>query len=66
LPPLLKVPPKLGPPARHDERLVLNAVFHVVRNGRMWRLLPHNLPPWRPVLRLLPSGTGTGSGDKSM
>jgi len=26
---------------------VLNAIFHVVRSGFAWRLLPHDLPPWR-------------------
>jgi transposase len=45
--PLLTVPPKLGRPPRHDRRLVLNAIFYVVRSGCAWRLLPHDLPPWR-------------------
>ena len=45
--PLLSVPPKLGRPPRHDRRLVLNAIFYVVRSGCAWRLLPHDLPPWR-------------------
>ncbi len=47
--PLLNVPPKLGRPPRHDRRLVLNAIFYVVRSGCAWRLLPHDLPPWRLV-----------------
>ena len=45
--PLLSVPPKRGRPPRHDRRLVLNAIFYVVRSGCAWRLLPHDLPPWR-------------------
>ncbi len=45
--PLISVPPKLGRPPRHDRRLVLNAIFYVVRSGCAWRLLPHDLPPWR-------------------
>ena len=45
--PLVNVPPKLGRPPRHDRRLVLNAIFYVVRSGCAWRLLPHDLPPWR-------------------
>jgi len=44
---LVDVPPKLGRPPRHDRRLVLNAIFYVVRSGCAWRLLPHDLPPWR-------------------
>jgi putative transposase len=45
--PLVTVPEKLGRPPRHDRRLVLNAIFYVVRSGCAWRLLPHDLPPWR-------------------
>ena len=54
--PLLNVPPKLGRPPRHDRRLVLNAIFYVVRSGCAWRLLPHDLPlrsSTRRVLRWL-------------
>ena len=40
--PLMAGPPKLGRP------LVLDAIFCVVRSGCAWRLLPHDLPPWRP------------------
>jgi transposase len=45
--PLLPGPPRLGRPPRHERRLVLNAIFYVVRSGCAWRLLPHDLPPWR-------------------
>ena len=45
--PLVAVPEKLGRPPRQDRRLVLNAIFHVVRSGCAWRRLPHDLPPWR-------------------
>jgi transposase len=45
--PLVTVPEKLGRPPRHDRRRVLNAIFYVVRSGCAWRLLPHDLPPWR-------------------
>jgi|HubBroStandDraft_1064217.scaffolds.fasta_scaffold225736_2 putative transposase len=47
--PLLPGAPKLGRPPRYDRRLVLNAIFYVVRSGCAWRLLPHDLPPWRLV-----------------
>ena len=47
--PLLPGPPKLGRPPRYDRRLVLNAIFYVVRSGCAWRLLPHDLPHWRLV-----------------
>ncbi len=47
LSPLVTVPEKLGRPPRYERRLVLNAIFYVVRSGCAWRLLPHDLPPWR-------------------
>lgn len=47
LEPLLPGPKKLGRPARYRRRLVLNAIFYVVRSGCAWRLLPHDLPSWR-------------------
>ena len=47
--PLLPGPPRLGRPPRYDRRLVLNAIFYVVRSGCAWRLLPHDLPHWRLV-----------------
>jgi putative transposase len=36
-----------GRPRKHDMREVLNALFHVAREGCSWRALPHDLPPWR-------------------
>src|SRR5271170_5462754 len=47
--PLLPGAAKLGRPARYDKRLVLNAIFYVVRSGCAWRLLPHDFPHWRLV-----------------
>lgn len=47
--PLLPGPPKLGRPPRYERRLVLNAIFYVVRSGCAWRLLPHDFPHWRLV-----------------
>jgi len=47
LEPLWPGPKKLGRPARYSRRLVLNAIFYVVRSGCAWRLLPHDLPSWR-------------------
>ena len=49
LSPLLPGPAKLGRPARYERRHVLNAILYVVRSGCAWRLLPHDLPPWRLV-----------------
>ena len=34
---------------RFERRAVLGAIFYMVRTGGSWRLLPHDLPPWRIV-----------------
>ena len=39
---------KGGRPAT-DLREVVNAVFHHLRGGAAWRLLPHDFPPWQTV-----------------
>jgi len=47
--PLLPGPKLLGRPPRYSKRAILDALFYVVRSGCAWRLLPHDLPPWRIV-----------------
>jgi putative transposase len=49
LAPLLPPPPPTGRPREHEWREILNAIFYVVRGGIAWRLLPHDLPPWKTV-----------------
>ena len=38
-----------GRPAKHARREILNGIFYIVRSGCAWKLLPHDLPPWRTV-----------------
>ncbi len=38
-----------GRPREHAWREILNAIFYVVRSGCAWRMLPHDLPPWKTV-----------------
>jgi putative transposase len=38
-----------GRPRRHAVRDILNAIFYILRSGCAWRLLPHDLPPWKTV-----------------
>ncbi len=38
-----------GRPRLHSVREILDSVFWVVRGGCAWRLLPHDLPPWKTV-----------------
>lgn len=38
---------KRGRPPRYPKREIVNAIFYLVRSGCSWRMLPHDLPPWR-------------------
>jgi transposase/transposase-like protein len=38
-----------GRPPEHPPRLMLNAIFYVLRSGCPWRMLPHDFPPWKSV-----------------
>ena len=38
-----------APQREYPLRAVFNALRYMVRAGCPWRLLPHDLPPWRPV-----------------
>lgn len=49
LAPLIPGPKLFGRPPRYAKRAILDAIFYVVRGGIAWRLLPHDLPPWRIV-----------------
>jgi transposase len=48
LKPMLAKPKKLGRPPT-DRRVVLDAIFYVLKGGIAWRLLPKNFPPWKTV-----------------
>jgi transposase len=47
--PLVPGPKLFGRPPRYTKRAILDAIFYIVRGGIAWRLLPHDLPPWRIV-----------------
>jgi putative transposase len=38
-----------GSPEAYPKREILNAIFYWARSGGSWRMLPHDLPPWRIV-----------------
>jgi putative transposase len=58
---LVPQPKPGGRPLKYPRRLILNAIFYLVRAGCPWRMLPSDLPPWRmlpsdlPPWRMLPS-----------
>ena len=47
--PHLPAPKGYGRPRVHDLRVILNAVFYVLKSGCQWRLLPHDFPRWPTV-----------------
>jgi putative transposase len=47
--PLLPPAKPGGRPRRSDLRLILDAIFYVLRSGCPWRLLPRDFPPWPTV-----------------
>ena len=47
LEPLLPPPKPGGRPVKYPRREVVNAIRYVLRAGCAWRMLPHDLPPWR-------------------
>jgi putative transposase len=51
--PLLPRPSKPGRPRKYSLRDMLNAIFYVLRTGRQWRCLPHDLPHWKTAYHYL-------------
>jgi transposase len=49
LAPLLPPPKPGGRPRTVDLRVILNGIFHVLRSGCQWRLLPRDDGPWSTV-----------------
>jgi putative transposase len=47
--PYLPKPKTTGAPRQHSWRMILNAMFYVVKNGCVWRALPHDFPAWQTV-----------------
>ncbi len=38
-----------GRPRAADMREIMNSIFYVLRGAIPWRMLPHDLPPWKTV-----------------
>jgi transposase len=47
LKPLLPLEKSGGRPRKYPLREVMNAIQYVLRGGRAWRLVPHDLPHWQ-------------------
>jgi len=42
-----------GRKRKHSLRLILNAIFYVVKTGSQWRMLPSDFPAWQSVYNYL-------------
>ena len=49
LEPLLPPPASRGRPLKWPRRLMVEAIFYLVRSGCAWRMLPSSFPPWPTV-----------------
>jgi putative transposase len=47
--PYLRGKKATGRPREHTWREILNAIFYMTRSGCSWRMMPHDLPPWKTV-----------------
>ena len=48
----LSHPPHKGPggrPKKYHDREIINAIMYLTKSGCQWRMLPHDLPPWKSV-----------------
>lgn len=42
-------PGRIGRPAKHSKRDIINAILYVAATGCQWRSLPERYPPWKTV-----------------
>lgn len=47
--PYLPEPKRTGRPREIAWREIMNGIFYIVKNGCVWRALPHDLPAWQTV-----------------
>jgi transposase len=66
LKPLMPVrdPRKGGATRKYDDRLVLDAIFYVLRSGCQWRMIPHDLLPWDAAYRWYRIWSANGTWDR--
>ena len=60
LEPLLPPSQPGGRPRSTDVREVVDAILYVLRNGIVWRALPHDFPPWETVYYYFSTWRRTG------
>ena len=62
LEPLVPAPKSGGRPPKHTRREIMNGIYYAIRSGGAWKLLPHDLPPWRTVYHYFWSWRRQGVG----
>lgn len=62
--PLIPAAKPGGRPRTTDVREVMNALLYLLRSGCAWRLLPHDLPPWRTVYEYFRNFRNAGIWDR--
>jgi transposase len=53
-----------GAPRKYGDRLVLDAIFFVLRSGCQWRMIPRDLLPWDAAYRWYRAWTADGTWDR--
>lgn len=66
LAPLLPVSARRGRPRSWPLRLLVNALFYVLRTGCAWRSLPREYPPWQTAYTTFCQWRLQGCGSASM
>lgn len=54
-------PNRRGRKREHSYREIMNAIFYFLVSGCVWRLLPHDLPPWKTVYHYFRLWTRNGT-----
>jgi putative transposase len=57
---------KRGRPREHTKKEILNGIFYILRSGCSWRMLPHDLPPWKTIYHYFRLWTKDGTLKKLM
>jgi putative transposase len=53
-----------GRPRKHSRREIINAILYILTAGCVWRLLPHDLPPWKTVYHYFRTWSRDGTWER--
>jgi putative transposase len=62
--PLVPAVKEGGRPAAYSRREIVNAILYLNRTGCAWRLLPHDLPPYRTVFAYFAAWQADGTWER--